>query len=90
MWWAAVVEGEYVVAWVVVGAEEYSLAILPVAPCAAQRGWSDQLISSYRRDGFFRRPLIIDHLSTRREVGRAHTHLIYGAPVHTTVRPLLP
>ena len=34
--------------------------------------------------------LIIDHLFTRCEVGRARRHLIYGAPVHTTVRPLQP
>jgi hypothetical protein len=49
MWWAAVVEGEYVVAWVVVGAEEFSLAILPVAQ-SAQRS-EGGLINRYRLIG---------------------------------------
>ncbi|EHB45868.1 transcriptional regulator, AsnC family [Mycolicibacterium rhodesiae JS60] len=31
--------------------------------------------------------LIMDHLATRPEVGHAQTHLIYGAPIRTPVRP---
>jgi hypothetical protein len=49
MRWAAVLEGEYVVAWVVVGAEEFSLAILPVAQ-SAQRS-EGGLINRYRLIG---------------------------------------
>jgi hypothetical protein len=37
MRWPAVLEGEYMVAWVIVGAEEFSLNVLPVAP-SAERG----------------------------------------------------
>jgi len=31
---------------------------------------------------------IIDHLATRAEVGRTHTYLIYGQPIHGSIRSL--
>src|ERR1700682_2543942 len=49
MRWPAVLEGKYVVAWVIVGAEEFSLAILPVAP-SAEHGESGP-INRYRLVG---------------------------------------
>jgi hypothetical protein len=86
MWWAAVLEGEHVVAGVIVGAEELALAVLTLAPSAQRRDGGP--VNRYRLVGVMGLAGLVPHAATDDHPAVMHSDLagieVDGRPLKTT------